>query len=93
MSMSYSIAEARDQLSRVVHQAEVLGAVELKRRGRTVAVVVSAAEYERLTADRKPVSQVVQEIRTRYRVDELGINPEDMLAGSRDDSRGRGFEW
>ena len=52
---TYSIAEAPDQLSRVVHQAEEDGPVELTRRGKTVAVVVSADDCERLAGGPNPV--------------------------------------
>jgi len=93
MSTTYTIAEARDQLSRVVHQAEEVGPVELTRRGRTVAVVVSAAEYERLAAGRKPVFRVIEEIRERHGVETLGIDPSELVAGARDDSRSRDFQW
>ena len=48
MSKAYSIAEARNQLSRVVHEAESTGEVQLTRRGKPVAVVLSMDEYRRL---------------------------------------------
>jgi prevent-host-death family protein len=50
MLSSYSIAEARNQLARIVHDAEKGQFVELTRRGKPVAVLVSAHEYERLCA-------------------------------------------
>ncbi len=43
----YSIAEARDGLAKLVHQAESHSPVVIKRRGRPVAVLVSYEEYER----------------------------------------------
>lgn len=92
MAGSYTIAEARDQLSRVVHEAESRGPVELTRRGRMVAVVLSASDYERLGAGRKPVGQVVAEIRGKYRVESLDIDA-DELSGTRDATTGRDFRW
>jgi antitoxin Phd len=44
----YSIAEARDRLPALVHEVEENGPVELTRRGKPVAVVLSMQEYERL---------------------------------------------
>ena len=49
MSKAYSIAEARQRLPAVVHEAERIGAVQITRRGRAVARLVSEQEYQRLT--------------------------------------------
>lgn len=93
MAGSYTIAEARDQLSRVVHEAESRGPVELTRRGRMVAVVLSASDFERLGVGRKPVGQVVAETREKYRVEALDVDPDELLSGARDTTTGRDFAW
>lgn len=49
-----SLGEARRQLPALVHDAERGKAVHLTRRGKPVAVLISAAEYERLTRERDP---------------------------------------
>ena len=48
MDNGYSIADARNNLARLVHIAEDGEAVRLSRRGRPVAVILSLSEYERL---------------------------------------------
>lgn len=48
MSKTYSIAEARDQLPRLVRAAERGAEVELTRRGEKVAVLISVAARTRL---------------------------------------------
>lgn len=50
MEKSYSIAEARNDLASIVHDVEGASAVELTRRGRPVAVLLSVEEYRRLAA-------------------------------------------
>ena len=50
MDDGYSIADARNNLPRLVHMAEDGDAVRLTRRGRPVAVLLSLSEYERLRA-------------------------------------------
>lgn len=56
-----SVAEAKDRLPALIHEAEESHApVEITRRGKVVAVLVSSAEYERR---RKPKRSVVDEIR------------------------------
>lgn len=49
----YSIAQARSSLPSLVHAAEQGEPVELTRRGRAVAVILSVIEYQKLTG-RKP---------------------------------------
>ena len=44
-----SVAEAKARFAQLVHQAESGQAVRITRRGRAVAVLVSEADYLRLT--------------------------------------------
>lgn len=48
MARQYSIAQARDHLPAIVHQVEGGEPVELTRRGKPVAVVVSMADFRRV---------------------------------------------
>lgn len=48
MAIRYSVAEAKDRLSQLIHTAEADGAVEITRRGKPVAMLVSVREYTRL---------------------------------------------
>lgn len=67
MTKQYSIAAAKNQLSKVVHEAEGDGYVELTRRGRPVAVVLSLSEYDRLRGvSIRPVWQAVASFREEY---------------------------
>ena len=50
MDTGYSIAETRDNLARLVHEAERGSVVHITRRGRVVAVLLSADEHARLRA-------------------------------------------
>jgi prevent-host-death family protein len=52
MSKRFSIAEARAQLPGIIDRVEAGADVELTRRGKSVAVVVSTREYARLRAAR-----------------------------------------
>lgn len=53
MDRDYSIAEAKNQFSALVHDAEQGQAVRLTRRGKPVAVLISTEQYERLSNPRK----------------------------------------
>ena len=52
MSRRYSIAEARSRLPGLIDQAQAGVEIELTRRGRPVAVLVSRREFERLRGER-----------------------------------------
>jgi len=61
MDKTYSIAEARNDLSNVVREAEAGRPVTLSRRGRPVAVVVSAAATQ--AVDHGRVARAIAELR------------------------------
>jgi prevent-host-death family protein len=92
MVKRYSIAEARDNFTSLVHEAETGMTVELTRRGKPVAVLVARGEYERLTQGRTGFWTAYQEFLGHYPAlpeDE----PDEPLAGERDRSPGRDFSW
>ncbi len=91
MARSYSIAEARDQLARLVHRAESGRAVELTRRGRPVAVLLSASEYERLVPSAS-FGELIDLFLERWPARGDGLRRgevEDLRAAS----AGRDFDW
>jgi prevent-host-death family protein len=85
----YSIAQARDQLARLIHNVEKGETAELTRRGQRVAVILSAEAYDRLQ-NKKNVWEAVQEFRAKHGVDnweeDLDI---DAIFDVRDKSPGR----
>ena len=55
MSKTYSIAQARQNLPAVVHEAERAGEVRITRRGEVVARLVAGSEFQRLTRRKGPI--------------------------------------
>jgi prevent-host-death family protein len=51
----YSIAEARQQLPAIVHEAERTGAVRITRRGQVVARLISEHEFQRLARRKRRI--------------------------------------
>lgn len=92
MEKSYSIAHARDNLAAIVHDVEETSTVELTRRGRPVAVLISVAEYERLRGGRRDFWDAYTEFRDGVDLEALGIGPE-VFEGLRDPSPGREASW
>ncbi|HMA91771.1 MAG TPA: type II toxin-antitoxin system Phd/YefM family antitoxin [Polyangiaceae bacterium] len=62
----YSIADARKNLPSLVDEAEAGCEVQLTRRGRPVAVVVSIGHYERLKANRGSFAVAYQAFRKKF---------------------------
>ena len=56
-SRSWQVQEARARLSRLIDEALAGRPQRIRRRGTEVAVVVSAADYDRLTAPRESLGE------------------------------------
>lgn len=85
MDKTYSIAEARNDLSGVVREAEAGRPVTLSRRGRPVAVVVSASEFARLVPQRRAIAVAIDTFRREH-----GASLDDTdWVPARDSSDGR----
>lgn len=92
MTKRYSIAEARDQLPRVVHEVESGQHAELTRRGKPVAVLLSVHEYRRLAGQALGFWQAYTAFRDEVDVPGLKLKKSDF-EGLRDRSPGRPVEW
>lgn len=86
-----SIADARDHLPALVRSAEEGHPVELTRRGKLVAVLVSSQEYEKLKNGRPDLWTAIQKFRSEHNLADLHI--EEVYADVRDPSPGREIEW
>ena len=90
MQKQYSISQARNSLPSLVHEVEGGGAVELTRRGRPVAVLVSISDYDRLIGKRPDLWSAIERFRAETDLEELDV--EQILDGVRDRSPGREVE-
>jgi prevent-host-death family protein len=91
MSRQHSIASAKNNLPALVHEAELGDPIEITRRGQPVAVLLSMAEYRRLSDARPDAWERLQTFRANYDLAELDIA--GALAGTRDASPGREVPW
>jgi len=80
MSKRYSIAEARSHLPAIVDQAEAGLQIELTRRGKPVALVVSQREFERLRCGRPDFIEAYKRFVKKHALREVGL--EKGFAGS-----------
>jgi antitoxin Phd len=91
MGRQYSIAQARDHLPGIIHEVERGSPVELTRRGKPVAVIVSLPQYRRLSeGKKKDLWEAIQEL--RQSPDFEGIELEEEIGEKlRGPSPGRDF--
>ena len=90
MPRHVSLAEARDHLTVLVRDVERGTKVILTRRGKRVAVLVSATEYDRL---RSPRPDVVSALRTWRASLPAGFEGFPDVDALRDPSPGREAPW
>ena len=81
---TYSIAEAKDQWSRLVRQAEEGEDVAITRHGKVVAHLRSAVERGRRQPGRELIAKIVERAKSRPR---LGENAVDVIRRMRDGER------
>ena len=94
MVKKYSIAEARDNLASVVHEAERGAQVELTRRGKPVAVLIGVEDFERRQSKAKPgFREAYEKFLREHNLAELDIDPDEIFGTVRDPSPGRDFNW
>lgn len=88
MTKKFSIAEAKDRLSKLVHNVERGGMIEITRRGKPVAVLLSASDYARLRQERPGFWEACARFREQT---DPAVLPEghDFVAGLRDRAPGR----
>jgi prevent-host-death family protein len=93
MTSSYSIAEAKNRLPELVREVEQNGPIQLTRRGKLVAVLLSTSEYERLQRGKVDFWEALLAFRKKHRLDEIDLDPDTIFADVRDRSPGRDVSW
>ncbi len=93
MIKEYSIAEGRNQLSNMVHQAEDGAKITLTRRGKPVAVLVSYDAFQRMISSADPnFWHAIQEFRGMTDFTDADL-PDAELVSCRDRDSERDFSW
>jgi prevent-host-death family protein len=91
MARKYSVAEARAQLPTILDEVEAGSSVELTRRGRAVAVMLSVDEYERLRTERIDFKDAYDRFLKTHRLKQVGVD-RSFAKRARDRSTGRKVE-
>ena len=87
-STKVSVAEARQNFARLIKRAEQGRAIEITRRGQSVAVILSASDYLALSGERPSFVEAAQSVRDRLNINSLEIGDEEF-EGLRGEAPGR----
>jgi prevent-host-death family protein len=77
------------KLPSLVREAESGKAVELTRRGESVAVLIGRKQYERLSSRSRRFSEAWDDFSREIALAALEIDPDAVFASTRDDAPGR----
>lgn len=88
MQRSYSIASARAKLAKIIDEVEAGKDVEIVRRGKKVAVLVSPARYARMSGKRTAFADAYDAFMKHRDPKTFGIEP-GSLERTRDRAPGR----
>lgn len=75
MAQSYAIAEARANLPTLIDEVAAGAAVQLTRRGKVIAIMISVEEYERLRAPRASFQEAYQQFLKKHSPAQAGLEP------------------
>ncbi|MCZ2414027.1 MAG: type II toxin-antitoxin system Phd/YefM family antitoxin [Burkholderiales bacterium] len=79
-----SVADAKTHLTRLLQRVEAGEPVQITRRGRPVAVLISQAEYQRLAHPRQSLVEFVNAWRAEMKEQAIAFADEDDFEGVRD---------
>ena len=89
MTERYSITEARRNLPRLVREVERGKAVELTRRGESVAMLISRRRFEQLASNHSGFAATYQTFAEHVDLAKLDLDPDRLFSGIRADTQGR----
>lgn len=84
----FSIAQARDSLTSIIRDVESGSPVELTRRGKPVAVLISLDDYQAVSGEKATFTEAYRRFQEKYDLTELGFTKE-FFEELRDRSEGR----
>ena len=92
MMPTYSVAEARNRFAEIVHDLKHVSQVEVTRRGRPVAILISVEEFEKLRSGNVGFASAYDAFRSTVDLTQAGIEPE-VFEDLRDPAPGREMIW
>ena len=89
MTERYSIADARRNFPKLVHEAEHGKVVGLTRRGELVAMLIGGRHYEQLSSNYRGFAETYRSFAINVDLENLDIEPDRLFSISRKDKHER----
>ena len=89
MTNRYSITETRRNLPRLVREAERGKVVELTRRGKPVAMLISRRRFEQQASRHSDFAEAYRTFAESVDLTKLDLDPDRLFFGIRADTQGR----
>lgn len=93
MIKTFPIAKARDHFTELVRAVEEETVIQLTRRGKLVAILLSPDEYERLQDKQIGFWDAYSEFRHQLDQQAVDLDPDEIFANVRDQTPGREAIW
>ncbi len=93
MSKSYSITEAKNHFTELIGALEHESVIQITRRGKPVAVLLSPGGYEHLQKGKIDFWEAYLAFRKRLDLAGLDLDIDKIYADVRDRSPGREVDW
>lgn len=93
MTKTYSIAEARDHFTELVRAVKEETVIQLTRRGKLVAILLSPDEYDKLQNKQTGFWDAYSEFRRHLDQQSLDLEPDEIFANVRDQTPSREATW
>lgn len=89
MSQQYSIEQVPKNLDKIFQEIEQGESIQITQQGQQVAVILSAAEYQRLLHGKPGFWESVERFRQEIIEERIEIDPDEVWKDVRDKSPGR----
>ena len=89
-----TIAEAKNNLSQLIHQLESGEAIHLTRYGKPVAVLISERQYQSTIGSHQSLNSAILHWRSRFNQhDDIGFSDQDLQSLRKKSNTDREFAW
>lgn len=88
-SKQYSLEEILINSNKIIQEVTEGEAIQITQDGKEVAVIISQAEYEKLSNKKQGFWESIERFRQEYNVEAADINPSEIFGGVRDKSPGK----
>ena len=89
MSQQYSIEQIPGNLNKILQDIEQGEPIQIMQQGKQIAVILSAADYERLLQEKSSFSLSLKEFREELIEEGIEIDPDEVWGDLRPQSPGR----